>query len=159
MTRIFLLVALLCGLPARADEFLDSSSRGAGPNLRSSIAVVNMRSLDFAETFQGDPSETIRPARGGAENSALFLIEGRPYASVIVLIPDDTVILSSDSRESGRKTLRVRGLVSLPEAGLPFTLNAKGLGSVSVGGTREAILNNQAAGSYEGRFFVTVMYQ
>jgi|GEM_PF-3326057 len=123
------------------------------------ISIVNVNNLSFSPAFQGDPPELVDPNPNMGGDAALFLLQGRPYAAVIVLIPDDVVVLKTSSREVGRKTLNVRRLRARPEAGHPFQLSSRGSATVSVGGTRETLARNQAPGDYEGHFFVTVMYQ
>jgi hypothetical protein len=122
------------------------------------LRVLTVRGLFLPGAFQGDGPQAISPHEGD-EHAALFVITGRPFLTVSVLLPEESVELFTISFESGPKKIRVRDLLSQPAAGESFHLGLLGLKKVYVGGVREAIARNQASGPYLGRFFLTVVHQ
>lgn len=157
VAAFFVGVSLVANKPTRAASSANASANATASIIRG-ITIANTRDLGFGEAAQGTAALVIAPADG---TSAQFTVGGEGGHAYNITLPGSATML----RVGG-----VGGVATDEIAVSSFTSNPDGSGSLSgvsgaagsqtlsVGATRAAIPENQAAGNYTTSFSVTVAY-
>jgi hypothetical protein len=143
---------------ALAQSASDSASALATITIKRKIQIEKQTDLNFGEAYQGDEADTV--AFDDAEGrNAEFIVTGREGATFTVDLPDNgTVQMIAGAGNSAQTQINVNDFDS-NLGGDGSTGSIVGETTLTVGATRDAILEDQEEGNYEATFNVTVAYQ
>jgi hypothetical protein len=129
------------------------------PSSQPSLKVINIKGLQFSKASQNSPAETVSPTRSLYDSNAVFLVQGLPFRTLNVFIPQHAISMKAIWGGRGASAIRVHSFTSFPPSGHELHLNPLGTGKFYVGATRQATTRAQRSGIYVGLFTVTVAYQ
>ncbi|EQC47108.1 DUF4402 domain-containing protein [Bacteriovorax sp. Seq25_V] len=118
------------------------------------IEVSVVQDMNFGSLAQGDAETRVRTVKGDSGN-ARFTVTGDKRATYTIILPTSFTISRFGA---GTFPLTVSQIESNPAAGANGNLGSKGTETIYVGGTLQAIPNNQPGGSYSGDFLIEVLY-
>lgn len=118
------------------------------------IEVALVQDMSFGSLAQGDRETVVRTTKGDSGN-ARFTVTGDKNATYSIILPSSFTISRFGS---GAFPLSVSLIESNPPVGANGNLGRKGTETIYVGGTLQAIPNNQPGGAYSGDFLIEVLY-
>lgn len=148
----FLLITL--GILFLDSKFIYAASTSANALITviKQLSISKDNDLQFDERVQGDASETVAPADGGA---ASFTVTGQAGRAITINLPTTVNMTTGDGSTDDKKI--VVDSFTHDQGGSP-ALDGSGNMTLKVGATHAAIRATQEPGSYSGSFNVEVTY-
>lgn len=166
---LFSLVALIIGTSAQKVKAQASVTAHATAEVVEALTAMEIATLNFGrfspETSGGEIKLSVDGTRtatgtvnlaGGAYNAAIFYLTGQSNATVTIILPSASAMLTNSANG---KTMEVTKWEAFPPAGLGAGVLSQGLLSLNVGATLKvgSLLNNPV-GIYAGTYAVTFSY-
>ena len=121
-----------------------------------SLSLTRLTDLAFPDCYVGEAAQSVAPTDSGA---ATLRVTGDAYTAYSITFPTPLPVkmrLETGGQGKGNSEISLTGFDSIPSG--TGKLDASGIQTILVGGTRSPIPSDQVAGSYSGSFLVRVSY-